>query len=108
MTVVVTHPDGTKETLGPFSSDATGGSHTTYTPSVIGNYSFQFVFGGDTITDENPATPITNPSQHSASYLDYFMPSVSNVFSLTVQQDANKLCRSSSASKKLLDTSNLR
>ena len=86
MTVIVTHPDGTKETLGPFSSDATGGSHTTFTPSVTGNYSFQFVFGGDTITDENPATPITNPSQHSASYLDYFMPSVSNVFTLAVQQ----------------------
>ncbi len=86
MTVVVTHPDGTTETLGPFSSDATGGSHTTYTPSVVGNYSFQFVFGGDTITDENPSTPITNPSQHSSSYLDYFMPSKSNVFSLTVQQ----------------------
>ena len=35
MTVIVTHPDGTTETLGPFTSDATGGSHTVYTPSAL-------------------------------------------------------------------------
>ena len=34
LTVIVTKPDGNKETLGPFTSDATGGSHTTYTPTA--------------------------------------------------------------------------
>jgi len=81
MTVVVIHPDGTKETLGPFSSDATGGSHTTYTPTAIGNYSFQMFFGGQTLAGENGANP-TN------AYIgDYFNPSSSNVFQLTVQQN---------------------
>ncbi len=41
ITVEVTKPDGTKQTLGPFTSDATGGTYTTFTPNVVGNYSFK-------------------------------------------------------------------
>jgi hypothetical protein len=84
MTVIVTKPDGTTETLGPFTSDATGGSHTTYTPSVIGNYTFQFVFGGQTLAGNN-----LSPGYTAAMYPnigDYFEPSKSNVFTVTVQQ----------------------
>ena len=33
--VTITKPDGTKETLGPFTSDATGGTCTLYTPNTI-------------------------------------------------------------------------
>jgi len=44
MTVVVTKPDGTSTTLGPFTSDATGGTFTTYTPEVIGNYTFHEIW----------------------------------------------------------------
>ena len=44
--VTVTHPDGTTETLGPFTSDDTGGAHTTYSPTVLGNYTFQMNFPG--------------------------------------------------------------
>ena len=40
-TVVVTDPTGTQTTLGPFTSDATGGTDTTYTPTKVGNYTFQ-------------------------------------------------------------------
>ena len=40
--VTVTHPDGTNETLGPFTSDDTGGTYTLYTPTQLGNYSFVF------------------------------------------------------------------
>ncbi|MCL4430136.1 MAG: hypothetical protein M1167_05230, partial [Chloroflexi bacterium] len=84
MTVIVTHPDGTKETLGPFTSDATGGSHTTYTPSVIGNYTFQMKFGGETLLGLNTPNgqPSTNPSVG-----DYYQPSESNIFTLNVQQE---------------------
>jgi outer membrane protein assembly factor BamB len=85
MTVVVTKPDGTKQTLGPFTSDDTGGTHTDYVPTTVGNYSFQFFFGGYTIQDLNPATPYP-PGVHSAFYGDYFEPSQSNVFTVTVQQ----------------------
>ena len=81
MTVIVTKPDRTTQTLGPFTSDATGGSHTSYTPTTVGNYSFQMFFGGQTLAGENGANP-TN------AYIgDYFEPSSSNVFQLTVQQN---------------------
>jgi outer membrane protein assembly factor BamB len=89
MTVKVTHPDGTTETLGPFTSDDTGGAHTTYTPSVLGNYTFQFIFGGQTLAGSNlaPGTPSSGPGSN-INIGDYFQPSSSNVFTLTVQQEA--------------------
>src|SRR5665648_1139456 len=37
LTVVITKPDGTQEKLGPFQSDTTGGTFTTYTPDTVGN-----------------------------------------------------------------------
>lgn len=46
MTVIVTLPDKSTTKLGPFSSDDTGGTHTTYTPSATGNYTFQMTFPG--------------------------------------------------------------
>jgi hypothetical protein len=84
MTVVVTRPDGTTETLGPFRSDDTGGAWTSYSPSVIGNYTFQFVFGGETLLGLNTANglPSTN-----AAVGDYFQPSKSNLYTLVVQQE---------------------
>ena len=82
MTVVVTKPDGTTETLGPFTSDDTGGTFTTYTPSAIGNYSFQMKFAGQTLAGSNLA-----PAQTSPFIGDVFQPSSSNVVSLTVQQE---------------------
>lgn len=75
MTVVVTHPDGTAETLGPFISDDTGGSHTTYTPNVIGNYTFHMIFKGETLLGLNTANGL--PSTNVAVG-DYFQPSQSN------------------------------
>jgi hypothetical protein len=88
MTVKVTKPDGTTETLGPFTSDATGGTSTTYTPTQIGNYTFQMFFGGQTLAGNNlpPGTPSTGPFAN-AFIGDYFKPSQSNVFELTVQQE---------------------
>lgn len=81
MTVIVTKPDGTKTTLGPFDSDATGGTYTTYTPDTTGNYSFQMVFGGQTLKGENGANPA------NLNIGDYFKPSQSSVATLTVQQE---------------------
>ncbi len=56
LTVTVTHPDGTTETLGPFRTDATGGSFTVYTPAVAGNYTLQSFFPQQT----NPAAINSN------------------------------------------------
>jgi hypothetical protein len=83
MTVVVTHPDGTKETLPAQDSDDTGGAHTTYTPTKLGNYSFQFFFSEQTLPGNN-----LTPGQTASAYIgDTYQASQSNVFQLTVQQD---------------------
>jgi len=44
LTVTVTRPDGTTETLGPFRTDSTGGTGTVYVPSTVGNYTLQTHF----------------------------------------------------------------
>jgi outer membrane protein assembly factor BamB len=41
LTVEVTKPDGSKETLGPFTTDLTGGTGAVYIPTSIGTYTFQ-------------------------------------------------------------------
>ena len=46
MTVYVTTPAGVTSSLGTFTSDTTGGTYTTYTPTTTGNYSFWLVYGG--------------------------------------------------------------
>jgi outer membrane protein assembly factor BamB len=44
ITVTVTKPDGTTQTLGPFTTDTTGGTGTTYTPTTEGTYYIQTNF----------------------------------------------------------------
>ncbi len=83
--VDVTKPDGSIETLGPFKSDAVGGAFTTYTPTMLGEYSFVFNFPGQTLAGDNP-NPITGTS--SAIWVgDYFEPSNSDKVTVTVQQE---------------------
>jgi hypothetical protein len=50
MTLKITQPDGTIQTLGPFKSDDAGGYTATYTPIKLGNYSAVFAFPGETLT----------------------------------------------------------
>src|SRR3990172_1362383 len=84
-TVTVTKPDGTTQTLGPFTSDAAGGSATTYVPTQLGNYTFVFNFPGETLAGANPS-PLVG-TQYPIYVGDYFAPSKSPQMSLTVQQD---------------------
>jgi len=44
LTVEVTRPDGTTETLGPFRTDSTGGTGYVYVPTMAGNYTLQTHF----------------------------------------------------------------
>ena len=44
LTVTVEKPDGTSETLGPFTTDSTGSTGTVYVPTMTGNYTFQTHF----------------------------------------------------------------
>jgi Glucose dehydrogenase len=81
MTVKVTKPDGTTQTLGPYISDDTGGTFATFTPTQTGTYSFQMFFGGQTLAGTN-LTPNQTPS---AFIGDYYQPSQSTVVTLNVQ-----------------------
>jgi hypothetical protein len=51
-TVDITKPDGSQETLGPFTSDPIGSYATQYTPNQVGTYTFVFKFAGDILTGE--------------------------------------------------------
>ncbi len=82
--VDVIKPDGTNETLGPFSSDDAGSKHTTYSPSTPGNYTFVFYFPGQTIAGANPP-PGGFSSSVAATIGDYYQPSTSDPVTITVQ-----------------------
>ncbi len=85
-TVTVTKPDSNKVTLGPFTSDDVGGSHTTYLADQIGTYSFVFNFPGQTITGENPS-PLSGGQRNPQSIGDIYLASTSKTETCTVQQD---------------------
>ncbi len=44
LTITITRPDNTTETIGPFRTDSTGGTGAIYTPTQVGNYYFQTHF----------------------------------------------------------------
>ena len=78
----ITRPDGTTENMGPFTSDDTGGTFTLYTPTQLGNYTFEFSFGGQTLAGNNlPPGVTTNPFIG-----DYYQPSSAKT-TITVQEN---------------------
>jgi hypothetical protein len=54
LTVTVTRPDGTTETLGPFTTDTTGGTGTQYVPATVGTYYLQTNFPQQLVTAQAP------------------------------------------------------
>ena len=86
--VVITKPDGTIETKGPFDSDPVGGAVTMYTPNQVGTYTFQTTFGGETLLGENLATAETTTPNAGEVYIgDYYEPSKSDIATVIVQED---------------------
>ncbi len=86
MTIKVIHPDKTTETLGPFSSDDTGGTHVSYTPSAVGTYTFQLSYPGQNLTGTNP--PAAGYAAIIKAYIgSYYLPATSAIETLTVQQE---------------------
>ena len=106
MTVKVTLPDGTTTTLGPFTADDTGGTHTEYTPTGVGTYTFQMSFTGQILAGNNP--PPTGFTAIQKEFIgDYYLPATSNIATLTVQTAVSRRSHACSASNKLLaDPSN--
>lgn len=71
ITVTVTKPDGTTETLGPYRTDSTGGSGDVYRPSIVGNYTLQTNF----------------PQQNYSATSNIYKASQSEQLILVVQED---------------------
>ncbi len=86
MTLKVTKPDGTTETLGPFTADDTGGTYSSYTPNQLGNYTFQMSFPGQTLEGTNPPPRGYSPAVQE-DIGDYYEPSTSEIATLAVQQE---------------------
>ncbi|HEX9261824.1 MAG TPA: PQQ-binding-like beta-propeller repeat protein, partial [Candidatus Bathyarchaeia archaeon] len=82
ITVTVTRPDGTTETLGPFKTDSTGLTGYSYRPSMVGNYTMVMHYPEQL----NPATiggGFTNPLPVNSTML----ASDSNPLTLVVQEE---------------------
>jgi outer membrane protein assembly factor BamB len=70
-------PDGTNETLGPYTTDQTGGvGGITYSPATTGNYTFQGIFPGQNIGTD----PFTNTTY-------YIYPDMSPAVTVVVQEE---------------------
>ncbi len=69
LTVTVTDPDGTTQTLGPFATDPTGGTGTIFVPSKVGNYSLQSHFPEQEITTTAYGTPAGSTMKASDSQI---------------------------------------
>ncbi len=53
--LTITSPSGVNKTLGPFSSDSTGGTGISFTPDAVGTWLFQVYYPGGNVT--YPAKP---------------------------------------------------
>jgi outer membrane protein assembly factor BamB len=76
LTLTITKPDGTSETLGPYETDVTGTYQVSYTPTSTGNYTFQMNFPGQTVNGTG-----------YGNYFANFMPSTSTKQTLIVQEE---------------------
>jgi outer membrane protein assembly factor BamB len=85
-TVEVTKPDGSKETVGPITSDPVGGGYAAYTPTQVGTYTFVAKFP-DTIVTGTPAPPGGFARGGDAYIGDTYLASESNPLSVTVQEE---------------------
>ncbi|WNZ29091.1 MAG: PQQ-like beta-propeller repeat protein [Candidatus Bathyarchaeota archaeon] len=69
MTVEVTRPDGTTQTLGPYKTDSTGGTGAVFVPSMAGTYEMYTVFPQQTVITGGgffgPEIEVTYTGSHS-------------------------------------------
>jgi hypothetical protein len=86
MTVTVTKPDGSTVTLGPFDSDAVGGTWTQFVPETTGTYKFVGNFPAQTVKVENPY-PYPHTRDLGDAYVNDTFTASSATTTLTVQQE---------------------
>ena len=81
--ITITKPDGTTQTLGPFTSDPISSGYTSYTPDQTGTYKFVFSYPGQVLT----GLPTQNGLPPTNQYVnDTYLASQSDPVYLTVQQ----------------------
>ncbi len=85
LTVTVTKPDGTTQTLGPFRTDSTGGTGYAFTPDTIGNYTLQTHF-----PEQRMPTSVAGGgfSGYGVPANTTMLASDSDIITLVVQQEA--------------------
>ncbi len=83
LTITVTKPDDTTETLGPFRTDATGGTGAEFVPEMEGTYKLQTHFPEQEYTWYVP--PIFDPSLAGQTVL--YQASDSDIIELSVTSD---------------------
>ena len=82
ITITVTKPDGTTQTLGPFKTDSTGSTFTTYTPDQLGTYILTTNFPEQT----NPVSFYNNEGGNTIA-AGTIMKASTATMNLTVQQE---------------------
>ncbi|MCW4005888.1 MAG: hypothetical protein NWF04_04740 [Candidatus Bathyarchaeota archaeon] len=84
ITIEVTAPDNSKDTLGPFTTDSVGGSYAMFTPTQVGTYTFVLDFPGQTASLYHPETGVAgNPSD----FVNDTYSSSTTTATLTVQEE---------------------
>lgn len=77
----ITKPDGSKESLGPFTSGPVGTTWTIYTPDQVGDYTIVFSWPGQKLTNG------TGVPRYSINENDTYLGSTSDPVILHVQQN---------------------
>jgi len=79
LSVTITKPDGTTETISNIRTDSTGGTGRVFIPTMVGNYTLQTHFPEQTITETktSPGIPLGTVMQASDS----------EILTLVVQED---------------------
>ncbi len=82
VSMTVTKPDGTTQTLGPFYTDSTGSTYTQYTPDQVGTYIVTTIF-------PEQLCPVTFTSSESGATITKgtIMKASTATMNLTVQQE---------------------
>ena len=70
ITITVESPDGHVETLGPFTTDSTGATYTTYVPTEVGNYTVTTNFPNNTYPVTATPSGRTAPIQQGTILLE--------------------------------------
>jgi outer membrane protein assembly factor BamB len=61
-TVTITNPNGNIETKGPYHANPNGGKWITFTPNIVGQYTFRFTYPGETFISGAIFKSATSPT----------------------------------------------